>query len=84
MDNFENEVIGVLHRVLGLDAASVPLIASSPLLGVVTELDSMTVVAVLGALEDLYGISIADDEVDGATFATVASLAALVRSKRET
>ena len=54
---------------------------SSPLLGSVAELDSMAVVAVLTAIEERYGFSVNDDEVDGGTFASVASLVEFVRAK---
>jgi acyl carrier protein len=51
------------------------------LLGAIPELDSMAVVALLTMLEDSLGLSIADDEIDGEVFATVASLLAFVQAK---
>lgn len=45
------------------------------------ELDSMAVVALLTALEDRFGFSVDDDEIEGATFATVGSLVDFVEQK---
>jgi acyl carrier protein len=41
----------------------------------------MAVVGVITALEDHFGITIDDDEIDGSTFATVGSLAGFVNGK---
>ena len=79
--NIENEVIGILRTVLGLDARTHALNATTPLLGHVAELDSMAVVSVLTAIEERFGLVVDDDEVDGRTFASVASLAAFVQGK---
>ena len=80
MDQVENAIIAILRNVLG-EAAGKSIDASSALLGVVPELDSMTVVAVLTGLEEHFDISVADDDVDGSTFASVGSLATFVRAK---
>lgn len=53
----------------------------APLLGAVPEFDSMAVVALLTALEERFGFTINDDEVDGSTFATIGSLTSFVRAK---
>ena len=53
----------------------------APLLGGIPELDSMAVVSVIGTLEERFGVTFADDELDGSAFATVRSLVALVESK---
>lgn len=55
--------------------------ASTPLLGAIPELDSMAVVGILTALEEQFGISIADDEIAASTFATLGSLTAFVEQK---
>jgi acyl carrier protein len=44
----------------------------------------MAVAAVLTSLEERFGFTIADDEVDAAAFATVGSLVAFVEGKLET
>lgn len=45
------------------------------------ELDSMAVVAILTTLEERFGFSVGDDEIEGATFATVGSLVDFVERK---
>ena len=55
--------------------------ASAPLLGAIPELDSMAVVNVITALEEHFGISVADDEIGAASFATLGSLSAFVEQK---
>ena len=54
---------------------------TTPLLGAIPELDSMAVVNVITALEEHFGISVADDEIGAATFATLSSLSAFVEQK---
>ena len=80
MDQVEKDIVEILRAVLG-EASGGRLGISSPLLGSVAELDSMAVVAVLTAIEERYGFSVNDDEVDGGTFASVASLVEFVRAK---
>ena len=82
--NIEDEVIKTLRSVLALGPASAPLRGDSALMGSVAELDSMAVVSILTALEDKFGFAVDDDEIDGRTFASVASLTAFVRSKLDT
>jgi acyl carrier protein len=57
--------------------------ADTPLLGAIPELDSMAVVTVITTLEERFGFAVADDEIDGSTFATVGSLVAFVKTKLE-
>src|SRR6185369_3174053 len=64
------------ERAQGMDG-------STPLLGAIPELDSMAVVNVITALEEHFGISVADDEIGAATFATLGSLSAFVEQKLE-
>ena len=80
MDQVENEVIAILCSVLGQPAGT-PLDLSSALLGAVPELDSMAVVAILTGIEERFDLSVNDDDVDGATFASVGSLVTFVRAK---
>jgi acyl carrier protein len=77
----DEEVLGVLRSVLDLGPRGQQLGADSALLGSVAELDSMAVVSILTALEEKFGFSIDDDEIDGRTFVSVASLCKFVRSK---
>ncbi len=41
----------------------------------------MAVVAVITTLEEHFGFTVADDEIDGSTFATAGSLVDFVKSK---
>jgi acyl carrier protein len=79
-----SEVISVLTNVLHLGPRAENWDGSTALLGSAPELDSMAVVTVIGALEDQFGIAVADDEVSAEIFATVGSLTAFVESKLRT
>jgi len=79
--DIDREVLGVLVVTLNLKAGAHRLQGNSPLLGAIPELDSMAVATVITSLEDRFGITIADDEIDGSVFATVSSLTAFVKSK---
>lgn len=76
-----NEVKNVVIDVLNLGDAGQSLNAESPLLGSLPELDSMAVVALIGALEDHFGIAIDDDDISASTFDTLGSLADFVAQK---
>ncbi len=77
----QKEVLSILDEVLSLKGRSSGFGASTPLLGAMPELDSMAVVALLTSLEDHFGFSVDDDEIEGATFATVGSLVDFVEKK---
>jgi len=79
--DINREVLGVLVVTLNLKDGAQRLHADSPLLGAIPELDSMAVATVITSLEERFGFMIADDEIDGATFATVGTLTAFVKSK---
>ena len=55
--------------------------ASTPLLGAVPELDSIAVVNLITALEEHFGITVADDEIGASTFETLDSLAQFIQRK---
>ena len=74
------QVILVLDEVLSLKGRSSQFSAETHLLGAIPELDSMAVVALITALEDRFGFS-ADDDIDGAAFATVGTLVEFVRDR---
>ena len=74
-------VRSVLARTLQLGGKSSSLVRDTSLLGSLAELDSMAVVQVLAALEEHFGITVADDEVSADTFATLGGLADFVESK---
>lgn len=71
----------LLDKSLGLNGRARGFNSTTPLLGSVPELDSIGVVTVLTALEEQYGFTADDDEISGATFATVGSLLDFVQSK---
>jgi len=74
-------VRSILAEVLG-DAVQVSeLTPETPLLGAIPELDSMAVVNILTALEEHFGISIADDEISGSVFRTFGDLCSFVAGK---
>lgn len=75
------EVLRVLDEVLSLNGRSAAFTRDTPLLGAIPELDSMAVVTLITTLEDQFALIVDDDDIDGATFATVGSLADFVGSK---
>ncbi len=76
-----SDTIKILERSLSLGSRAKEFDASTPLLGSLPELDSMAVVSVITAIEEHFGIVIADDDISADSFGTVGSLAALVESK---
>lgn len=75
------DLLKLLDKTLGLDGRALAFTADTELLCSVPELDSIGVVSVITALEEHFGFTIEDDEIDGPTFATVGSLLAFVESK---
>jgi acyl carrier protein len=76
-----DSVRSVLVRTLQLGGRANALSRETALLGGLAELDSMAVVQVLAALEEHFGLAVADDEVSAETFATLGALADFVESK---
>ena len=75
------EVLKLLDEVLSLNGRSAAFQRDTHLLGAIPELDSMAVVSLITRLEEHFDIVVDDDEIDGATFATVGSLSDFVRDK---
>lgn len=75
------DVLRLVDDVLGLKGRSASFTAETPLLGAIPELDSMGVVSLITRLEERFGITVEDDDIDGDTFATVGSLVAFVDAK---
>jgi acyl carrier protein len=73
--------LDTVKLILGdsLGVATAHLGAESRLLGSVPELDSMAVISVIAALEDHFGIAVADGDVKAQRFATVGSLTEFVQ-----
>ena len=74
-------VVALLDDILGLEGRAATFSDQTPLLGALPELDSMAVVAVISAIEEQFGVVIHDDEIEGATFATLGSLIEFVTRK---
>ena len=79
--NTEKEVLSLLDEILSLNGRSAEFSKTTPLLGAIPELDSMAVVALITELEDRFGFSVDDDEIEGSTFATLGSLIEFVDGK---
>lgn len=78
------ELLAVLDEVLSLGGRSAAFDRQTALLGAVPELDSMAVVTLISSLEERFGITVDDDDIDGDTFATVGALADFVAAKLDT
>jgi acyl carrier protein len=78
------EVLRILDESMSLNGRAMRLADTDPLLGSLPELDSMAVVTVIGMLEDRFGLTVEDDEIDGQTFGTVGSLVKYVSDKMQT
>ena len=79
--DLQKEVVAVVDSVLNLRGRGGPLKASSRLLGHVPELDSMAVATLITSLEERFGFTVADDEIDGSAFQTVGTLVEFVNGK---
>jgi acyl carrier protein len=79
--NIEAEVLRLLDEVLSLEGRAAGFNRQTHLLGAIPELDSMAVVSMITALEDTFGIVVDDDDIDGATFASVGTLVDFVSAK---
>jgi acyl carrier protein len=78
--NFE-DVKAVVVATLNLEDRADDLDPDTRLLGDLPELDSIAVVELLIALQDRFGIEIADDEVVGDIFETLGQLTAFMDAK---
>lgn len=76
-----NELRLLLDDTLNMDGRAQSFIMATSLLGSMPEMDSMGVVSILTAIEERFGFSIDDDEIDGQVFATFGSLLEFVQQK---
>ena len=74
------ELNSLLANVLEVDTSNFD--ESTELLGALPEFDSMAVVGVITALEESFGIDVADDDIDATIFETVGSLLDYVNQDR--
>ena len=77
----DTEILAVLDEVLSLGGRGLAFNRNTLLLGALPELDSMAVVTLITGLEERFGITVDDDDIDGETFATVGALSDFVTSK---
>lgn len=75
-----DKVREVLKSVLQVENSSI-FVMDSPLIGAMPEFDSMAVVSLIAALEETFGFTVDDDEIDASVFETVGSLVAFVENK---
>lgn len=68
------EVTATLDEVLSLGGRGAAFTRDTHLLGAIPELDSMAVVTLITTLEERFGITVDDDEINGETFSTVGTL----------
>lgn len=79
--DIKNEVLSILDEVLSLKGRADGFTLETSLLGALPELDSMAVVALITTLEERFGFTVDDDEIDGAVFASVGTLVDFVHDK---
>lgn len=77
----QEEVLRILRDVLTPANPGALVDRESRLLGAIPELDSTSVVSVITAIEERFGISIDPDEIGASTFDTVGTLADFVTQK---
>jgi acyl carrier protein len=77
----EREILSILDEALNLGGRAAGFDSGTPLLGALPELDSMAVVGLITRIQERFGFTIEDDEIEGATFETVGSLTEFVNAK---
>lgn len=81
--NIQQEILHILDEAMGLKGRAMQFKRDTVLLGALPELDSMAVLAVISGFEDRFGFVVEDDDLDGAIFASVGTLADYVSGKLE-
>lgn len=76
-----DDVKRLIGEILQLGERVRTLRPDTPLLGSIPEFDSMAVVTLINALEEQFGIQVADDEISAETFETVGKIYEFVRDK---
>ena len=71
----------ILHSNLQLGARAGQLDANTPLMGHLPELNSLTAMGIISAIEEQTGCTISDLEITADIFETVGSLAAFIHKK---
>jgi acyl carrier protein len=75
------QVKSILADTLSLGERIKTLTADTGLLGNLPELDSMAVINVITAMEEHFGITFDDDEINAQVFQSVGTLSALIDRK---
>jgi acyl carrier protein len=78
------EVKNIVAEILNLGDRGMVLNEESPLLGALPELDSMTVVNLITALEERFDIVVHDDEIGASSFKTLGALTRFIEDKLAT
>jgi acyl carrier protein len=77
----QQELVAVLDDVLNLNGRAAEMDRDSELLGALPELDSMSVMALIAALEERFSFTVHPEELDSASFATLGALSDFVETK---
>jgi acyl carrier protein len=80
-DQLIDEVRDMLVTTLGIEDRAAALDAATPLLGTLPELDSMTVLELVYAIETRFGVEVDGEEVTVEVFETLGSLTDFVAGK---
>ena len=75
------EIKDLALNILQIGGSANDIQIDTPLLGHIPEFDSMSVVAILTAIEDQYGIVVDDDEVSADVFESWRTLTEFVAGK---
>ncbi len=79
--SLQKEIIDIINDVLMLDGNTDDFDGDTGLLGAIPEFDSIAVVSLVTALEEEFGCTFDDDELNADVFATVGSLTSVVQQK---
>jgi acyl carrier protein len=79
--SLQKEIIDIINDVLMLDGNTDDFDGDTGLLGSIPEFDSIAVVSLVTALEEEFGCTFDDDELNADVFATVGSLTTVVQQK---
>lgn len=76
-----NDIRQLVAELLHLDDRIEKIRPDTPLLGSIPEFDSIAVVALIKAMEDKFGIQVADDEISAEDFETVGNVYEFVQDR---
>ena len=79
--NLLEDITQIVAEVLMLDDQADGFDENTELLGAIPEFDSVAVVSLVTALEDEFGCTFDDDELNADVFATIGSLTKTVEQK---